>query len=343
MYFVYRSHYEGPLSRRVRRLPDASVLDWFRRCWDTDSPTELVERELGGPVYGLASIFEAARAHALPAPRTWRELFQLLDKYLYIEGDMPQSLQFDGHALRVKTDDDEVDLAYFLLADTALAAAPDRFAFVLRDQWPLPGDATGSGGFAATGIPVRVAAQPGDGPGTVYAVLLTFRDGSSFECPPPLAFPGVRLPGFAAHLRELSPPLTGWPPELLVLRALSAPGEDELEPALRRCNEWPGFDLNRRPWPRLPDEHRVAHPMALDLATHAGPLTAGREPELSLLRTDPHLAQLSMHVSETFGHQQWFLFDDVWAATHPDLAGSLLRYAAHWDPLHEFRPEAQRP
>ncbi|MDI1464691.1 hypothetical protein QEZ54_27340 [Catellatospora sp. KI3] len=334
MYFVYRSHYEGPLSRRVRRLPDASVLDWFRRCWDTGTPAEMVERELGGPVYGLASIFEAARAHALPAPRTWPELFQLLDKYLYIEGDMPQSLQFDGHALRVKTDDDEVDLAYFLLDDEA--AALGRFAFALHDRWPLPADTTGSGGFDPAGIPVQTAAEAGEGPGTVYAVFLTFRDGDSFDCHPPLAFPGVRLPGFAAHLRELTPPLTGWPPELLVLRALSAPGEDGLEPALRRCDEWPGFDLNRRPWPRLPDDHRVAHAMALDLAAHAGPPTGGRRADLSLLGVDPHLAQLSMHVSEAFGHQQWFLFDDVWAASHADLAGSLLRYVAHWDPLHDL-------
>ena len=32
-------------------------------------------------------------------------------------------------------------------------------------------------------------------------------------------------------------------------------------------------------------------------------------------------------------HDQWFVFDDRWAAAHPDLAQSLLRYAVHWDPL----------
>jgi hypothetical protein len=34
-----------------------------------------------------------------------------------------------------------------------------------------------------------------------------------------------------------------------------------------------------------------------------------------------------------FGYQQWFLFDTVWAAAHPDLAASLLRYAEDRDPL----------
>ena len=58
-----------------------------------------------------------------------------------------------------------------------------------------------------------------------------------------------------------------------------------------------------------------------------------RDPDASLLRVDDHLAQLAMHCSEAFGHQQWFLLDTVWAAAHPDLARSLLRYAGHWDPL----------
>ena len=40
-----------------------------------------------------------------------------------------------------------------------------------------------------------------------------------------------------------------------------------------------------------------------------------------------------MHVDEYFGYQQWFLFDDVWAASHPELAASLLRYAIDWDPF----------
>jgi hypothetical protein len=39
------------------------------------------------------------------------------------------------------------------------------------------------------------------------------------------------------------------------------------------------------------------------------------------------------HLSDHFGYQQIFLFDDLWASAHPDLANSLLRYGAHWDPL----------
>lgn len=52
----------------------------------------------------------------------------------------------------------------------------------------------------------------------------------------------------------------------------------------------------------------------------------------SLIGLDPHIAQVARYIDGFFGFDQWFLFDIRWAAAHPDLARSLLRYAAHWDP-----------
>lgn len=89
--FVYRSHYEGLLGKRVRRLPDRTVLDWFRRGWAAaaDPATDLeawVATELGGHVYGLASIFDAVREHELPTPTTAEELGAALARHLYRVG-----------------------------------------------------------------------------------------------------------------------------------------------------------------------------------------------------------------------------------------------------------------
>ncbi len=65
LYFVYRTHYEGPLSKRIRRLPDRSVLAWFQRGWQATAKGEdyeaWIEAELGGGVYGLDSIFDEVR------------------------------------------------------------------------------------------------------------------------------------------------------------------------------------------------------------------------------------------------------------------------------------------
>ena len=53
----------------------------------------------------------------------------------------------------------------------------------------------------------------------------------------------------------------------------------------------------------------------------------------SVINVSSHFAQLCSHVDNTFGHQQWFLYDDLWAAAHPELARSLMRYGLSWDPF----------
>jgi hypothetical protein len=59
--FVYRSHYDGPLSKRVVHLPHASLLEWFREGWVAADPRAFVRESLRGSVYGLASAFERAQ------------------------------------------------------------------------------------------------------------------------------------------------------------------------------------------------------------------------------------------------------------------------------------------
>ncbi|WP_233585440.1 hypothetical protein [Micromonospora sp. BL1] len=79
---------------------------------------------------------------------------------------------------------------------------------------------------------------------------------------------------------------------------------------------------------------RAAHGEAIKLLT-MGRYVDGRLPDASRIKVDEHLAQVTMRCGQSFGHQQWFLFDTVWAAAHPDLAQSLLRYSNHWDPLKD--------
>ncbi|MFY1692705.1 hypothetical protein [Plantactinospora sp. WMMB782] len=348
VYFCYRSHYDGPLSKHVRHLPGVRVLDWFRQGWAVEDPEQWVEDQLGVDVYGLDSVFEEAAVRQLAPPRDWRELHELLAEHLYLEGEPETHLRVTEHSVRAYTDDDEVELAYFLLDDEVVAAEPERLAYLFQ-SWPLPAEVTVPDRPGAAFVPVlpaRPALPPAGGPGDSYAVLLTFYDGASIATTPPQVFPGVRLPGLAARLRDglaaSGEPDPDWPPELKVLAALVEPADESIEPALRRANAWPGFQQTIcEPWPDLPDRtdspgdgsgggdhdpvraRRAAFPAVRD----------DRHPERSMLLVSAHLAQLAMHIDEVFGYQQWFLFDDLWAASHPDLAQSLLRYASQWDPL----------
>ena len=290
MIFVYRSHYDGPLSKRVRVRPDASVLAWFQRGWYERDHDQWLAAEVGDDVYGLHSIFDAAREHDLAVPRTLGDLHRLLTEHLYVEGEF----RLDARTLRVLTDDDEVELAYFFLDDEAVADAADRTAYLVYPEWPLP-VTTRDGGEFTPPVPVAAAAPDAGGAGATYVVLLTYYDGDSIPGPGPLVFRGARLSDLPARLRTVDPD-TGWPPELAVLRDQTS--IDSVEAALARVNR-----------------------------------ELSKNPDRSLLTVDEHIAQLAMHCHEEFGYQQWFLFDDVWAASHPELAASLLRYATHWDPF----------
>src|ERR1051326_5164011 len=208
LYFVYRTHYEGPLSKRVRRLPDPDVLSWFRRGWQAASDgaemRDWVKAELGGGVYGLASIFEAVQEERLPLPKSWRQLHDLLLEHLYVEGD-EECIQMDGRSLRVKTDDDDVDLAYFFFDADLVRERPDCLAYLVHDGWELP-DGMGKGGFEPA-MPVQPLEPAGEGDGATYCVLLTFYDSESFLTKP-YVFPGVRLPELAAYMRSVIPETT---------------------------------------------------------------------------------------------------------------------------------------
>lgn len=341
IWFVYRSHYEGPLSRRIRRLEDPSILAWFTRLMTdartADKPDELYEKEVGGYVYGLGTIFEAVQEHSLKAPRDLEHLNKLLKKHLYVEGEF----RLDEHTLRVVTDDDEVGLAYFFFDDEAAKANPDRVAWLLHDELHLP-DGEADGPYAPP-FKFEEILPKGDGEGTTYLCFYTFYDGDSLPGNV-VTIPGVRLPDLASHLRNVLPTkktaswskewLETWPIELRLLRAMIEPGQISIAPALTRCAAYP-----------LRDVASGTNHSHLGVGAHGnargefekvmGAFKLDGDPSKSVIHVGKHAVLFCPHTSSAFGHEQWVLFDDQWAAAHPQLATSLLRYGSHWDPFRD--------
>ncbi|MFE0155149.1 hypothetical protein ACFWY5_48980 [Nonomuraea sp. NPDC059007] len=334
MYFVYRSWYEGPLSKLVRHYPGLSVLDWFRRSWYEaagEDAYEWVRREFGTDVYGLGSIFETGE----PAPESMAELRRLMREHLYYE----EELRVDDHSVRVLTNDDDVKLAYYFADDALVLAEPERWAYpVWEEGWRLPDTPADQGRtFEPPVPPIRTELSHAGQVGVTYAVILDFPDGDrSAGGLRPTVLPGVRLPELAAALRESDADPERWDEELLTLRALTAPGEERIGAALERRNRWPDESIpesaaaRRRHLAALARPHQEAHARALRLLNGFTPEDE-RDPGRTLIHLGDHLAQMCVH-SGYFGHAQWFLFDDLWAAAHSDLAASLIHYAGHWDP-----------
>jgi hypothetical protein len=362
-WFVYRSLYEGMAGKRVRRLPDTTVLAWFQRMWaatagvvdiDTDDQWAWAEAriaaELGGEVYGLSSVFVTARERGLVMPTSWQELRELLQQALYVEHEV----RVDAHSVRASTDDDTIYLAYYFFDDTLADTRADRVAWLLYDSWELP-ESVGPGAPFQPGVPVRPLLPSTAGEGATYVVLPVDDDVLWYQRSRPWVVPGVRLPELAGWLRSIVPEVTevnqpglldphrlvGWPEALLLLRALVTPGEAQLALALERCNYWPDYFSweddyigPERRW--LLEAHGPVHAHAMDRLRQDGPLwwqDRGRDPSASRIQEREHLAQLAMHVTQYLGYRSWVLFDDLWAAAHPDLALGILRAASGWDPF----------
>lgn len=325
VHFVSRWREESPFSKRVVTVPDSTVLGWFRRGWNRDDPEAWIAGELGGDVYGLASIFDEAQKRNLPEPQSIDELRELLHEHLWVEGDADY-IRLGEHALRVRTDDDEVDLAYYFIDDETAAALPDRLAFLLHDTWPLPTDAVTSGAVWSPEVPVRTVRLAPPGPESVFSVRLCWESPEvhrNLDLAGALAFPGLRLPDLAARLRNADGPgAHRWPHDARLLRALVAPEEDDIGPAMERYARLGGY---------APAPAGIDRPLAHE-AIHDEILAMLRPAAESLTRLDAHITQVARYIDGFFGFDQWFLFDTRWAATHPHLAHSLLRYATYWDP-----------
>jgi len=306
IWFVYRTHYEGPLSKRVKKLNAPSVLAWFQKA--IEKKGKGVEKELGGGVYGLDSLFEDEH----DVPKSVSALRDLLEEDLYSEGD----IRVDAHSVRVQTDDDEVDLAYFFLDATALKKK-DRVAWLLHEEPKLP-TKIGKGKYKPP-FPIDAITKT-KGEGTTYVCILTFVDSESMPGSAH-AFQGVRLPALAAHMRSAKD-VKEWPFELRLLRA--AVDGDDLAAGLEKIASYPLLDVQNA-------ESTREAVTAADMAK----LAKGRKTNAKklVMHASDHAILYSPYVSTTFGHQQIIFFDDLWASANADLASSLLRYASGWDPF----------
>lgn len=348
IWFVYRSHYEGPLSKRIRRIEAPSVVDWFREklteARRAETPRDIANADLGGYVYGFGTVFEAVKEHDLRPPRTTEALEKILREHLYVEGG-EENVLIDDHSLRVRTDDDEVELAYFFFDDEVARQHPERVAWLLHDEPRLP-----DGGALRVYEPPLELEQllpAGTGEGCTYAVFLTHYDGATLPGQA-FAIPGVRLPELPAHLCRVIPedrPASYspeyrelWPIELRLIRAFLVAERPDLERALERCAAYPMNAVVSSGSTRLlgVGPHKDAKEEFIRAArnrSHDG------DPQRSTVQVGRHVAMLCAHTSQHFGYQQWIFFDDRWAAAHVELASSLLWYASRWDPFAE--PEAK--
>lgn len=224
VYFVFRSQYSTPALNSLKVFPSESVLEWFKEIWtpipDFEQAKTHAQNILGVHVYGFGSIFRNIAKHNLAVPETAKELESYLRKYLYFEG----YLKFEPNVIQVVSNDDELDIAFYIFDDTFLAANGEKADFLLRKEWNLPNQSTEE--LFEPIVETKRICTRRDDPGALYSAFL-----SAYDCGDNIMgiegawrSDGLRLADLPKYLGTNIPgkdviPGKEWPFEFFLLRS----------------------------------------------------------------------------------------------------------------------------
>lgn len=366
VHFVYRTPYDQPFGKYYCRFDHDDVLSWFldllervRKCATADEANESIINFLGANVYGFWMLTERLfdEGKKLTAPKDFGQLVEFIRRHLYVnevKSDAP-------HLLQVLTDDDELDLAWYAFDDEFAARHPERAAFLLYDDFPLPANALPEGKDIEIFPGIRTFDA---GTGRRHSICGAFSNqwsggnlsllGANFEFEKvrtnsgAWCITGIRLAELPEFLSRLTPQ-RGMPAELLLLRAF-ATKNGQLQSTQEMLEELKGFPFQHLMIMQNEEVFAAESLLAADTADARKALTKGLDRALEMIRSghasewksdpasshlffQPHRVEVSFH-SDTWGtlhlYDHWVLFDDAWAGAHPDLAQSLLNYALNW-------------
>lgn len=338
-----------PWRKRVMRLHDRTVLEFFQRLWrgapGGTANSDWTAAELGVRCLGLEGLFAARDSSGVDAPKNDAELRDALLDHLAGECEA----RYDDGVLRVLGDAGDPEFAWLMFDDAALGRHRSELEFAVHTEPRLPTISADrdSGAFETPTELIRLEPS-GAGEGRTFAMFLPAGHEYWLSDIPEQSvtrvIEGVRLPALADWLRSVVPQSSDsegnrhrWPLTWLVLRGALRPADD-IGAALRRLARFPG-DLH------------AANPLH-GPTPDGGPWTADHttartvfEAEMRRVRPRPEAEVADVDIGAH--HAAVFLggdcgpivlFDDVWAASHPDMAASMLRFSLHWDPLDSLYP-----
>ena len=360
IYLWYRANTAGPAGKHLTVVEAESILELIQRTWpvgieidEAGEWEEEIERRgkaLLGPGFacGLMGLHCYAVEKALKAPKDLHETCWLLES-----SGVTHAIQWAG-PLTILATDDVYEMALYLFDEDYAAHNQDKVAWMLREEWQLP---DGSANGVVRPIVNCAEESEFDGEGFTVAILLLSEDhyglsnleysGFSVEVS------GVRLPDFPRHLftvlelddeafeghwsvtRQLSLGLRHWEANLT--------GEERSFIEARREDP-----RDRLGWGVYSDwtQERDLGTAGIRVLTEvlsrcpASPWSDPGKEEGAIVRCGEHVAQACRKSDlrcngdpEAYTHI--ILFDDLWAAAHPDLATSIMRFAHSWDGVFE--------
>jgi uncharacterized protein (TIGR02996 family) len=356
VYFVYRSHYQNPGCKHVRRFDAETVLDWFRSIWKPipavnqhakrkDPAYDYAEQLIGRHVYSFGSLFTHIAERNWGPPENAADLYGYLEEALYIN-----EMNDGPHHVEVLTDDDELEMAIYIFDDYYARKDPERAAFLTREDWRLP-DGAGTAPFKPKNKTPKLKPR-GRWEGSTYLTFLAYCDSGNLtdlgDQAGHMRIDGVRLPDLPRYLLAVTPEeeekrIGGELQELQdAVRKAADAGEGYERGFLSAITADPADDAAWAAYSDWLEEHgrQPAGQHLLERALRRVNPTEchnNRKRAKDQALVQSHVAQVCLHTARwTWAgdlYHHWALFDDCWASAHADLANSLLRFASRWDVL----------
>lgn len=313
IYLAYRSAYL-PNSRHLKEFEEDSILSWFQKYWEifTKEDSKDYVDVLGVDIYGFP-IWQIDDEPVPDKPENFRTLISLVEKYFY-----NNEVEGDEDCLRVLTDDDEIELAWFLFTEKYKQENWEKVSIWFHPDIPS--------GFGETGHELEIdklILTKGKNTGSMYFVSCPVYDSENLETlEGAYKIEGVRLPDLVEYLMnsELScsdsDNVMYGLDELKFIQYLSRNSENPtLEKLIDICSRVSLTTLDGR------DYNGFTVNQLLELAQKE------RLGESKILST-AHFCEVCF--SSTFHYDYWVIFDDLWVEENLDLAKSILQFGESW-------------
>lgn len=321
IYFAYRTGYRAN-NRHVKIFQAESILDWFITHWQQLADDKQYQQLLGTKVYGYPlSIWREDEVIVPDVPNTFDELKDYLQDAVYCN-----ALIGDEQCLQVATDDDEIELAWYVFTEEYKNAHPEKVAIWLNETLPLMTNQSLSLSIDLNQFVDEVQQTSvyeeseydedyhhvlnlgSDVTQSCYVVACTIYDSSNLEAIRAIQLAGVQLPDLLATLNK-SAPIQADSYGLDVIKLLQKLTQNNpqanLQQVLQRFSQ---YSLS---------------------ALYIDELERAKVGEVGDVQLGEHIASISICEYGEF-YNYYVIFDDIWAGHYPHLAKSLLRFGLTW-------------
>lgn len=303
IYFAYRDVYQ-PTNRFLKEFEADSILDFFQKNWQILGNDEKYAEFLGVDVYGfpLTQRTEDDDWICPPVPQTFDDLAENLQGYVY-----SNEVLASPNCIQVHTDDDEVELAWYVFDEHYKNENMDKVALWFYQE--LPTQITQAVDFEIKNDELEEFAL-GESEENSYLIANTIYDSENFEAIKSLKISGSNLIELAQNLKvyQFTDDYKYGLDVLKLLKAISK--KDIITNNQDLFQEFAKYNLEG-----IGDFDNInfKHQEGVDS-----------------IKVSEHLIEIGVSSMGVF-YNYYVLFDEKWAESYPELANSLIHFGTTWE------------